>query len=79
MTRRASWLVLILLMVAGTALAVQPRRPVEGRGSNFHLFAGVETLDLDLDPRGSEEFVAAGLDPTMDRASAVPERPRPTR
>jgi hypothetical protein len=69
--RREPVLVLILLVVAGAALAVQPQRPVEGEGSNFHLFAGIEHLKLDLDPRGSEEFVTAGLDPTVDTASAV--------
>ena len=40
-----------------------PPRPGPGDGSNFHVHAGFEWLDYRLDPRGADDFVAAGLDP----------------
>jgi len=62
---------LVSLALVGSAEAVKPERPPEGKGSNFYLMAGTETLDYHLDPRGSDEFVEAGLDPTLKNAGAV--------
>jgi len=56
---------------AGAAGAAAPERPTAGHGSSFYLFAGAEALDLRLDPRGSAEFVAAGLDPHVARTSVL--------
>jgi hypothetical protein len=58
----------VLLWLAATATATGalagplPPRPTAGHGSDFYLLAGVEAVELDLDPRGSADFVAAGLD-----------------
>lgn len=53
------------------AQAASPPRPTEGHGNNFYLLAAVESLDLDIDPRGSEEFVAAGLVPRSDEVGVL--------
>jgi hypothetical protein len=57
--------VMLLACLGAAAAPASPPRPTEGKGSNFYLIAGAEYLDLDLDPRGSDEFVAAGLDVTV--------------
>lgn len=62
---------LLSLALVGSAEAVKPERPPEGKGSNFYLLAGTEYLEYHLDPRGCDEFVAAGLDPTLNNAGAV--------
>jgi len=62
---------LVSLALVGSAEAVKPERPPEGKGSNFYLLIGSESLDYHLDPRGSDDFVAAGLDPTLSNAGAV--------
>jgi hypothetical protein len=60
-------LLLIALLGAATVppAPASPPRPTEGKGNNFYLIGGVEYLEFDLDPRSSDEFVAAGLDPTV--------------
>jgi hypothetical protein len=56
----------ILVTWAGLAQAGMPARPSPGDGSNFYLSMGIESATFDLDPRGSTDFVAAGLDPRGD-------------
>ncbi len=66
----------LILLAALTALLVglgrpaaaggAPARPAPGQGSDFTVHAGPEWVQLDLDPRGSESLVAAGLDPRIE-------------
>lgn len=51
------------LLVTVVAAALPPR-PSPGSDRNFYLVAGVEALSYDLDRRGADEFMAAGLDIT---------------
>ena len=66
------WLCLLgLVLPVGALAGAQPARPGPDHGSNFYLLAGVESLDFDLDPRGAQEFVDAGLDPRVDESGLV--------
>lgn len=70
--RSGCWLCLVGMVLSLSAFAVaQPARPGPDHGSNFYLVAGVESLDFDLDPRGVQEFVDAGLDPRVDEGGLV--------
>ena len=70
--RLGSWLCLLgLILPLGVSAGSQPARPDPDHGSNFYLLAGVEGLDLDLDPRGVQEFVDAGLDPRVEEGGPV--------
>ena len=60
-----------LVMLLSEIAMAQPARPDPDHGGNFYLLAGIESLDFDLDPRGSQDFVDAGLDPRVDRGGAV--------
>ncbi len=64
-------LALALMLVATVVGAASPPRPTEDRGSNFYLLAGIEAMDLDLDPRGSDEFVEAGLVPRTEEPALI--------
>lgn len=48
-----------------------PARPQPGEGSSFYVHAGPERVAFDLDPRGYQELVAAGLDPRVDGTAAM--------
>ena len=66
------WLCLLgLVLPMGVSAGALPARPGPDHGSNFYLLAGVESLDFDLDPRGVQEFVDAGLDPRVDNGGPV--------
>lgn len=56
-------LTILVFFLAASALAVPLGRPTPPDGGNIHVFFGVDLVDFDFDPRGDNDFVAAGLDP----------------
>jgi hypothetical protein len=59
-----AWVMVALPAGPAVAATLAPR-PQPGEGSDFTLHAGVDAMDFDLDPRGADALVAAGLDPRV--------------